>query len=216
MRTSLRATVTIFAVAVLALGGWLAYGEFGASAAADFDQSVGMVYHQTDRMSGTLGDTKTFVETEVAAITSISALLAEWTPKYNSARSAYTRFDAAIVAAEARAEDYFASQRLLTERYHDPERRASAEQRDESDYALYEQWRGQAHSARDNAWNILKRLDDMDTDLRKLELTSEFSFDSGKFREVPLAITSLDDELEQFQAASENIREITASPFELP
>ena len=218
----LRVAAVAGIVAVIAVGGWLVYGERQTSTAANFDQSIGMVHHQTDRMSNTLGETGAFVEANVAptnrveSITSISVLLSEWTPRYNMAKSAYTRFDAAIISAEARAEDYFISQRLLTERYHDPEKRELAEERDDADYDLYQQWRDQAHTVRDNARKILERLDDMDTDLKKLELTAEFSFDTGAFREVPLAITSLDDELEQFQAASENIREITTSPFESP
>jgi hypothetical protein len=150
----------------------------------------------------------------VAAITNISELMGEWAPSYSQAQSAYVKFHSAIIAAEQRAENYFASQRALTEKYNDPDKRERAQAYDEADHALYEEWRGQARGALDHAQEIMDRLNDMDIDLRKLELSSEFSFNGGAFREVPRAITLLDEELKQFQLASENIRGITASPFE--
>ena len=203
--------------------GWLVYGTTETSAAVQFDESINMVHHQTNRISTTLGDTGTFVNTEIAAapseqqnsaITSISELIGEWEPRYNEAKIVFRKFDSAIVAAEQRAEEYFISQRTLTERYHDPEKRARAQGYDDADYTLYEEWRDHAHRTRDHAQAIMVRLDDMDTDLKKLQLSSEFSFDGEVFREVPKAIFLLDQELEEFQLASDNIREITASPFE--
>ena len=54
----------------------------------------------------------------------------------------------------------------------------------------------------------------MDASLRKLELRTDFVFDASSFQEVPAAILELDAELSEFRAASETIREVTASPFE--
>ena len=224
MQKLLRLLVVAGAIAVAAGVAWLVYGETETSAAVRFDESIGMVHHQTDRMSETLGDTGAFVNTSIAAapaetqvseITSIPELIDEWDPRYNGTQTVYLKFATAIVAAEQRAEEYFVSQRALTERYHDLEKRERAQVYDDEDYALYEEWRTHAHRARSHAQEIMVKLADMDTDLRKLQLSSEFSFDGGVFREVPRAILLLDEELAEFQLASENIREITASPFEV-
>ena len=109
---------------------------------------------------------------------------------------------------------YFADQRALTERFNDPELRRAAESTDEEDYDLYTQWKNQAHSVREEALSIVMRLEDVDTDLQKLKLASEFSFDSNAFQKVPADILALEDELAHFKIASENIRAITKSPFE--
>ena len=230
MRRSLRLLVAAVVITAAAGFAWLVYGETETSAAVRFDESIGMVHHQTDRISETLGDTGAFVDANIAAapaastapaekqvseITSISELIDEWEPRYNEAQTVYLKFDSAIVAAEQRAEEYFASQRALTGRYNDPEKRAQAQEYDDEDYALYEDWRTHAHRARSHAQEIMSKLGDMDTDLRKLQLSSEFSFDGGAFREVPQAISLLDEELAEFQLASENIREMTASPFKV-
>ena len=223
MQRLLRLIVIAGGIGVVAGFGWLVYGTTETSAAVQFDESINMVHHQTNRISTTLGDTGTFVNTKIAAapseqqnsvITSISELIGEWEPRYTEAQIVYRKFDSAIVAAEERGEEYFVSQRALTEKYHDPEKRARAQEYDDEDYTLYEEWRAHAHRTRDHAEAIMNRLDDMDTDLKKLQLSSEFSFDGGAFREVPQAILMLDQELEEFQLASDNIREITASPFE--
>ncbi len=193
--------------------GWLIFGETRTSEAAHFEESVRMVHHQTERMSSTLVESGTVVRDDVSAVTDITELLNLWTPRYREATAAYKRFDAAIVLAEGQAQAYFESQRALTERYHDSAKKAQAQAHDDADYELYSQWRDRAHRARGNAKNILKRLDDVDIDLQKLKLSTEFSFDAGGFQDVPIEITNLEAELAEFQTASDNIREITASPF---
>ncbi len=208
--------VAVFAAIGVVTGlAWLAYGRFNSSEAAEFDESIAMVNHQTAQISTSLGDTGEFVNREVSKITDISLLLRSWTPRYDSAQAAYTKFDAAITAAEGRAEDYFAAQRVLTQRYNNPESRAIAEAKDITDYSLYVKWRDQANSVRQEALSIVNRLEDVDTDLKKLKLASEFSFDSNAFRTVPADILALEDELTHFRTASESIRAITKSPFEV-
>ena len=53
----------------------------------------------------------------------------------------------------------------------------------------------------------------MDTDLQKLKLSAEMTFDVGGFSDVPVEITDLEAELAEFQTASDNIRELMVSPF---
>ena len=204
-------TSLIIVVAGLA---WVLYGEIGTSAAAHFDESIDVVGHQTDQLSSTLSNTGALVQREVSEIMNISELVDQWTPRYQRAKLVYEKFDLAIVAAEEQAEAYFASQNSLTTQYHDPAKRAQAKAHDESDYSQYRQWREQAHQVRAQAKAIVHRLDDMNLDLQKLELSSEISFNAGGFSEVPSAIVQLDSELAQFQLSSGNIRAITSSPFE--
>ena len=206
--------ITAGIVAVLAGIAWTVYVAFNTSEAAHFDASISMVNHQTGRMSESLGNTGTFVSTQIAQITDISTLIKEWTPRYAQAQTAYLKFDTAILSAEDMADTYFLAQRALTERYHSEELRSRAEADDEAAFALYRQWRDRAYSVRSEALNIINRLSDLDTDLQKLKLSSEFSFDAGGFDEVPSEIIALGDELAEFQIASENIREITSSPFD--
>ena len=214
LRKFFNLAIIIGIITVLAGIGWKAYGEFNISDAAQFDASITMVNHQTERISESFDTTRAFVATGIEQINDLSALIEEWTPRYTQAQIAYRRFDAAIVAAEDRADAYFAAQRALTEGYDSEESRARAEAEDNADFELYRQWRERAHDVRGEALGIMNRLGDLDTDLQKLKLRSEFSFDAGAFSEVPTEIISLGDELEQFQVASENIRKITGSPFD--
>ena len=151
----------------------------------------------------------------IAKITNIDILIAEWEPRYDSAKLAYVKFEAAINSAKASAADYFAKQQALTENIRDPDNQARARQDDLNDLILYRRWEAQADSALAKAMEIGIRLDDMDAVLRKIQLRSAFMFDASAFREVPAAIVELDSQLAEFQVASDNIRAATRSPFEV-
>ena len=216
MRKTLNLVVVAVLVALAASIGWLVFGETKTSEATHFNESIDMVSHQTQRMDTSLKSTSSVVAADVAAITSIQQLLDRWTPRYEQATLAYQRFDAAIRAAEQQAEAYFAEQRALTAGYHDDTRRAEREAGDEAEYGLYVEWRDRAHQVRSSAEAVVERLDDMDTDLQKLKLTTELAeaFDASAFEDVPLEIANLGAELSEFQIASDGIRAVTASPFQ--
>ena len=201
-------------VAVVAGVGWIAFGEISKSEAVNADVSFSMVGHHTGRMGESLDIARTFINTEIGQIADISTLLDEWSPRYRQAQTGYRRFDAAIIAAENNADAYFAAQRALTERFHNQELRTRAQADDDAEFQQYEQWRERAGGVRVEALEIMHRLSDMDTNLQKLKLRSDFSLDVGGFSEVPSEILALEEELAQFRIASENIREIIASPFD--
>ena len=215
MSNVLTLVVTAVVIALAASVGWSIYGKVNTSEAAHFEESIGMVAHQTMRMDTSLQQTGSVVTADVSTITNIRQLLNEWTPRYEQAAWAYARFDAAIVAAEQQAEAYFTEQRAFTARYHDEVLRASREVNDAMEHQHYGEWRDRAYQVRSNARRLLDRLEDMDTDLHKLKLTTEMSaaFNVSGFRDVPLEITTLGEELSEFQVASANIRAVTASPF---
>ncbi|MDE2940225.1 MAG: hypothetical protein OXR67_15120 [Chloroflexota bacterium] len=213
MRKAFAILVVGVVLAIAAYAGWLALQETEVSEAAHFEQSINMVHHQTENITVSLVETNEVVAVNIAEVTDINLLLEQWSPRYQRAQVAYQKFDSSIQAAELRAEAYFASQKALTMRYHDEARKARAKAEDDADYELYSQWQDRAHMARDNALAIIHRLDDMETDLRKLELSTEMSFDASRFNDVPQEIKKLEDELIDFQIASDNIRSITQSPF---
>ena len=206
-------------VAVAVGVGWMTFGEVSKSEAAHAEASLSMVNHQTGRMGESLNRAGTFISAEISAdvgqITDLPTLLDEWSPRYQQAQTAYRKFDAAIVAAESSADAYFAAQRALTEGFHSEETRARAKAVDDAEFAQYEQWRERARAVQEEALEIVQRLSDMDTTLQKLKLRSEFSFDASGFNEVPSDILALEEELAQFRIASDSIREIIASPFDV-
>lgn len=209
----------VASVAGVALGvGWIVFGEVSKSDAAHAATSFSMVNHQTGRMGDSLNSAGVFISTEISGhigqITDISLLLDEWSPRYRRAQVAYSRFDAAINAAESSAEAYFEAQKALTDSFHSEELRERARMDDNAEIEQYEQWRKRARGVQQDALAIVRRLGDMDTTLQKLKLRSDFLLDSGGFSEVPADILALEEELAQFRIASDNIREVIASPFD--
>ena len=230
IRRTLKYALIVVVVAVIGYTALTVYGEITQTEAARMSDSVQLAENQAENMNRALGDVSVFAggnstgnasETgsqpttaEIAKITSIDVLIDRWEPRYDDAKLAYVKFEAAIDSAKASAAGYFATQQALTERINDPATKAQARQDDERDLALYRRWESQADSALAKARAIGRQLDDMDASLRKLELRTDFVFDTSSFQEVPAAILELDAELGEFRVASETIREVTASPFE--
>ena len=111
--------------------------------------------------------------------------------------------------------DYLAQQQALTEQIQNPENQSNARREDEREISLYWQWEAKADSTLHTAAQIGIQLDDMDAYLRKLSLRADFVFDPSQFQDVPKAIVDLNRQLADFQAASENIKAATSSPFEV-
>ena len=230
IRRTLKYALIAVVVAVIAYTGLTVYGEVTRTEAARMSDSVQLAENQAENMNRALGDVSVFAggasggnasevgsqptTAEIAKVTSIDALIDRWEPRYDDAKLAYVKFEAAIDNAKASAAGYFATQQALTERINDPATKAKARQDDERDLALYRQWEAQANSALAKALAIGKQLDDMDASLRKLELRTDFVFDTSSFQDVPTAILELDAQLSEFRAASETIRAATGSPFE--
>ncbi len=123
--------------------------------------------------------------------------------------------EASINNAKSRATDYLAQQQALTEQIQNPENQSNARREDEREISLYWQWEAKADSTLHTAAQIGIQLDDMDAYLRKLSLRADFVFDPSQFQDVPKAIVDLNRQLADFQAASENIKAATSSPFEV-
>lgn len=197
---------------------WIGYGTYQVSAAADFDQSLGQVVNQVDRVGTSLNDAGTYVEREVIgvdvkAIGDIGLLIDEWKPRYADAITAYNRFSASIDSATAQAQAYFEAQSALTAQYNNPLRRAQAEGRDEDEYERYLLWKADAEDKLELSLAILRRFEDMDIDLEKSRLASELTFEMAQFSNVPDEILGLSQQLAQFQIASQNVRDAIGGGF---
>ena len=230
IRRTLKYTLIVVVAAVIGYAGLTVYGEVNQTEAARMSGSVQLSENQAENMNRALGDVSVFAggnsagnaaeagsqpeSSEIAKIANIDTLIDRWEPRYDDAKLAYVKFEAAIDNAKASAAGYFATQQAITERINDPAIKARARADDEHDLALYRQWATQADSAMAKARAIGMQLDDMDASLRKLALRADFVFDTSSFQEVPAAILELDAELTEFRAASETIRAATASPFE--
>ena len=230
MRRTLKYVLIVVVVAVIAYAALSVYGEVTETEAARMSDSVALSENQAANMNRALGEVSVFAagssvgnpsetglqtqNSEISKITSIDELIGRWEPRYEGAKLAYVKFEAAIDNAKASAAGYFAAQQAVTERINDPEIKAQAREDDDRDLTLYRQWEAQANLALAKARAIGMQLDDMDASLRKLELRTDFVFDSSSFREVPAAILELNAELSEFRAASETIRAATESPFE--
>lgn len=230
LRRTLKYTLIVVVAAVIGYAVLTVYGEVTKTEAARMSNSVLLAENQAENMNRALGDVGTFAggelggnglevesqpdATDITKITKIDTLIDHWEPRYDDAKLAYVKFEAAINNAKASAADYFATQQALTERINDPATKAQAREDDERDLALYKQWETQADSALSKARAIGTQLDDMDASLRKLELRTDFVFDTSSFQGVPAAITELDAQLDEFKSASESIRAATESPFE--
>lgn len=242
MQEILKYILIVVAAAVLGYIGWAIYGEGTRNASARMSESVQLAQTQAQNMNSALtnvsavgsasrnaaatsagdtGDTQkpqpsTLVAApvEVAEITDINALMIEWSPRYEVAKLAYAKFEAAIANAKSRAADYFAQQQAITASMRDPANQAKAQQEDTAEMLLYRQWEARADAALKTAAKIGIQLDDMDANLKKMELRADFVFDTSAFQEVPEAINELNLQLVDFQASSENIKAVSGSPFE--
>ena len=164
-------------------------------------------------LSGTRGQ---YVEpADVRNITDIDTLIALWGPRYDAAKIAYVKFRASVDSAKSQATEYFAQQQAITMQIRNPENQAVARQEDEYEMSLYRRWKEQADVALSKAAEIGAQLDDMDANLRKMELRAEFMFNASAFQEMPEAISELNRQLVDFHAASESIKTATGSPFEM-
>ena len=215
LRRTFTAMLALSVIATLVGTSWVAYKQFNRSESSNAAEGFALVNHQTKRMGETLDQTRTFIRTDVRRITDLDILLDEWTPRYNRAKMAYQRFDYAIISAEERAGLYFEAQQELTASYHSSEVRSKALLEDAAEFDQYDRWRSRAHETRARALRLVNRLDDMDVSIRKLDLRSGFTIELTSFGEIPSEILALEDDLDEFQAASDNILEVISSPFDL-
>ena len=232
MQETLRFIVVAVSAGVIGYIGWTIYEEGTQTTAARMSESVHLAQAQAEGMNaslihiGSIGDDRQSMVSRASALSNtrtdtarvgevanLEGPLAEWRPRYDTAKTSYAKFHSSIANAKSRATEYFAQQQVLTDRMRNPENQAKARLEDEVELALYRQWETQADQALEKANEIGIQLDDMDANLRKMELRANFVFDTSAFLEMPKAIDELNVQLFEFQVASENIKLSADSPF---
>ena len=156
-------------------------------------ESVQLSENQAENMNRALGDVSVFASgnaggnpleagvqpgtAEIAKITSIDALIDRWEPRYDDAKLAYVKFEAAINNAKASAAGYFAAQQAITERINDPGNQGAGPRGRRSGSGFVpavgntgQTWHWPKHGP--SGCNV----DDMDASLRKLELRTDICF----------------------------------------
>ena len=225
MQDILKFILVAVAAGVIGYIGWTIYGEGTRTASAKMSESFQLAQNQAHNMDQALISVSTVGRTEesrvkiiesgnVAEVTDLNILLIEWRPRYDAAKLAYSKFNASIANAKGRAAEYFAQQQAITATINDPVRRENAEQEDAAEMLLYRQWEARADGALKKATEIGLKLDDMDANLKKMELRADLEFDTSAFIEVPEAVSELNLQLADFQVSSENIKAVSGSPFD--
>ena len=143
-------------------------------------------------------------------ITAIESLRDLWTPRYHQAQQEHLRLDYRIEHAERAARLYFKAQGKLTRQIKNPEDRARATASDREELEVYHRWRNQARRTRTQADLIMDELHDMDIIITKQLLSANFAAVYHDFLELPIAISDLHRDLEQFRARSEEIGAVFA------
>lgn len=128
-----------------------------------------------------------------------------WTPRYQAASHEYLRFQYRLDHAHDMAIDYFDVQRKLTSHVHDPEERQRLEINDYAEWETWQAWRAQAELTLRKATKIMHDLEDMNIKIHKLALSANFAAVYTDFQEVPIAISALHRDLEQFQIQTDQI-----------
>lgn len=224
MQEVLRFVLVAVATGVIGYIGWTVYGEGTRPASARMSESLQIAQNQAQGMNLALTSVSNVGSSQesppgiissggLAEITDLSVLQSEWRPRYDAAKLAHAKFSSSISNAKNGAADYFAQQQAITAGMRDPENKAKAQQQDDAEMLLFRQWEARADAALRTATEIGIQLDDMDANLKKMELRADFVFDTSVFLEVPEAVNELNDQLAAFQISSENIRTVSGSPF---
>ena len=229
IRRTLKYTLIVVVAAVIGYASLTVYGEVNQTEAARMSGSVQLSENQAENMNRALGDVSVFAggnsagnaaeagsqpETfEIAKITSIDALIDRWEPRYDDAKLAYVKFEAAIDNAKASAAGYFATQQALTERINDPAAKARAREDDEHDLALYRQWEAQADSALAKARAIGNTAGRHGREPAQAGAAGGFCLRHCIVPGSAGGDMELNAELSEFRVASETIRAATESPL---
>ena len=213
-----RVTSAIGLAALFLLGvalGSNIWGEVRTAEAVHFDNSMRLMTLQSNSVDAKIAGTSTIVEELVTNTNAgIDEVLAEWTPRYEQAKLAHTKFEAAVAGAKVQARAYLQSQRQLTSRYVSESSRLRAEREDMEEQRMFEAWAARADKVLDDTRRIMNAFNDLDIDLQKVKLRTDFTFASHIYTDVPAEIESLQIELDTFKAESERLRLSTSSPFQ--
>ena len=138
----------------------------------------------------------------------------EWNTRYENAIHEHNRFAWRVSRADKVAEEYFETQRNLTALMPNRQRQAYFQQKDQEERELFQQWQLQAYDILAQSNLIMDELRQMNLEITKQALSANFAALYRDFHELPLAITSLHDELDLFRLRSEQLEQRFEASFQ--
>ena len=138
-------------------------------------------------------------------VAAIENLRSTWSPRYRQAEEEHRRLAYRIEHAERAATQYFSVQTELTGYIKSRDGRRRAEASDRAEMELYREWQAQAHQTMNQADHLMESVHDMDLRISKQLLSAHFVSLYQSFLELPIAISDLNRDLEQFRIRSEEI-----------
>ena len=135
----------------------------------------------------------------------VNQLKAAWDPRYAEATDEFRRFKRRVEYAREMSAEYVEIQERLTANISDRQVRERLRETDALERQLIAEWMGQANGVLAQAEAIKVNLDDMNIQITKLELSATFASVYEGFNRLPLALTSLNDELDIFERETERI-----------
>ena len=141
-------------------------------------------------------------------VNAVNLLKATWDPRYNHAVDEYRRFRQRLEHASDMSEEYIEVRQRLTSNISDSGVRERLRLVDAQERALIVEWLTQAGEILAQAEDIKRNLDDMNIRIAKLELSATFASVYEGFSEMPLALTTLNTELDRFEQETERIYQV--------
>lgn len=125
-----------------------------------------------------------------------------WTPMFEQAHRDYEEMNIRITLAKETAEEYFAQQTSLTESINDPEFRAELVAIDLAQHKAFTDWAVKADGLAEAAYNMMRDMEDVDVFIAKANLSAYFVALQKSTSTLPVSMTALNDQLEQFRTAT--------------
>ena len=125
-----------------------------------------------------------------------------WTPMFEQAHRDYQEMNVRITLAKETAEEYFAQQSSLTESINDPEFRAELVAIDLAQHKAFTDWAVKADGLAEAAYNMMRDMEDVDVFIAKANLSAYFVALQKSTSTLPVSMTALNDQLEQFRSAT--------------
>lgn len=144
-------------------------------------------------------------------VLAVKQLREAWTPLYEKAHADYAKMNDRIGVAKATAEAYFERQEALTARINDSEFKAELREHDRRQREVFVEWSGKAEGLAETAYNMMRRMQDINVYIVKTDLSAHFMALQGETSQLPVSMTDLNQQLDEFKAATWNLNESIAN-----
>ena len=143
--------------------------------------------------------------TQAWYVTRIDELTRRWTPRYEAAIRDIDTFESRFNTAASRLTEYFDQQSDLTDSIANPSLRSELVIRDQQERNAYGRWLRDGELMVLQALKIREELTDMDTVLRKQQLTASMLSEFSQISSIPASAQSLHASLGSFRSQSDQL-----------